>query len=92
MTEQVFRPLDILRNRELSNEPVKGAENLIMMYSFYQSCKLHGLNFEEYMKKVLTVMTINMDKFIFEKIKMLSPGFKFHTIFDMFFDEFMPWN
>jgi len=34
----------------LSNEAVKGAENLALMYSFYQSCKLHGVNFEEYMK------------------------------------------
>ena len=75
MTEQVFRPLDILRNRELSNEPVKGAENLVMMYSFYQSCKLNGVNFEEYMKKVLDVITINMDKIIFEKIKMLHHRF-----------------
>ena len=35
MTEQKFRPLDILRNSMLSNETVKGAENLALMYSFY---------------------------------------------------------
>ena len=30
MTEQKFRPLDILRNSMLSNETVKGAENLAL--------------------------------------------------------------
>ena len=75
MTGQVFRPLDILRNRMLSNVPAKGAENLVLMYSFYQSCELNGVNFEEYMKKVLDVITINMDKIIFEKIKMLHHRF-----------------
>ena len=69
MTDHKFRPLDILRNSRLSNETVKGAENLALMYSFYQSCKLHEVNFEEYVKKVLDVMTMNMDKIIFEKIK-----------------------
>ena len=59
VTEQKFRPLDILRNSMLSNETVKGAENIALMYSFYQSCKLHGVNFEEYMKKALAVMTMN---------------------------------
>ena len=58
----------------LSNETVKGAENLALMYSFYQSCKLHGVNFEEYMKKVLAVMTMNMDKIIFEKKIKMGPS------------------
>ena len=93
MTEQKFRPLDILRNSMLSNETVKGAENLALMYSFYQSCKLHGVNFEEYMKKVLAVMTMNMDKIIFEKNKNGTIiGFKSHTISNEVLDELMPWN
>ena len=93
MTEQKFRPLDILRNSMLSNETVKGAENLALMYSFYQSCKLHGVNFEEYMKKVLAVMTMNMDKIIFEKNKNGTiTGFKSHTISNEVLDELMPWN
>ena len=88
MTEQKFRPLDILRNSMLSNETVKGAENLALMYSFYQSCKLHGVNFEEYMKKVLAVMTMNMDKIIFEKNKNGTiTGFKSHTISNEVLDE-----
>ena len=62
MTEQKFRALDILRNSMLGNETVKGAENLALVYSFYQTCKLHGVNFEEYMKKALAVMTMNMNK------------------------------
>lgn len=93
MTEQKFRPLDILRNSMLSNETVKGAENLALMYSFYQSCKLHGVNFEEYMKKVLAVMTLNMNKIIFEKNKNGTiTGFKSHTISNEVLDELMPWN
>ena len=83
----------------LSNETVKGAENLALMYFFYQSCKLHGVNFEEYMKKVLAVikvlavMTMNMDKIIFEKNKNGTiTGFKSHTISNEVLDELMPWN
>ena len=85
MTEQKFRPLDFLRNSMLSNETVKGAENLAF--------KLHGVNFEEYMKKVLAVMTMNMDKIIFEKNKNGTiTGFKSHTISNEVLDELMPWN
>ena len=81
------------RSSMLSNETVKGAENLALMYSFYQSCKLHGVNFEEYMKKVLAVMTMNMDKIIFEKNKNGTiTCFKSHTISNEVLDELMPWN
>ena len=69
------------------------ASPLALMYSFYQSCKLHGVNFEEYMKKVLAVMTMNMDKIIFEKNKNGTiTGFKSHTISNEVLDELMPWN
>ena len=64
-----------------------------LMYSFYQPCKLHGVNFEEYMKKALAVMTMNMDKIIFEKNKNGTiTGFKSHTISNEVLDELMPWN
>ena len=72
MTEQKFRALDILHNSMLGNETVKGAENLALVYSFYQTCKLHGVNFEEYMKKILAVMTMNVNKINFKKIKLGS--------------------
>ena len=93
MTEQKFRALDILRNSMLGNETVKGAENLALVYSFYQTCKLHGVNFEEYMKKALAVMTMNMNKINFEKNKNGTiTGFKSHTISNEILDELMPWN
>ena len=93
MTEQKFRPLDILRNSMLSNETVKVAENLALMYSFYQSCKLHGVNFEEYMKKSVGCYDNDMDKIIFEKNKNGTiTGFKSYTISNEVLDELMPWN
>ena len=65
----------------------------VRMYSFYQSCKLHGVNFEKYMKKALAIMTMNMDKIIFEKNKNGTiTGFKSHRIPNDVLDEFMPWN
>ena len=45
------------------------------------------------MKKVLAVMTMNMDKIIFEKNKNGTiTGFKSHTISNEVLDELMPWN
>ena len=44
-------------------------------------------------KKVLAVMTMNMDKIIFEKNKNGTiTGFKSHTISNEVLDELMPWN
>ena len=51
------------------------------------------MNFEEYMKKVLAVMTMNMAKIIFEKNKNWTiTGFKSHTISNEILDGLMPWN
>jgi hypothetical protein len=45
------------------------------------------------MKKVLAVMTMNMDKIIFEKNKNVTiTGFKSHTISSEILDELLPWN
>ena len=45
------------------------------------------------LKKLLTVMTMNMDKIIFEKNKNGTiTAFKSHTISNVVLDELMPWN
>mgnify|MGYP006873053390 CR=1 FL=1 len=65
--EEKFRELDILRNSMIASDTIKGAENLAMIYSLYKTSQMHGIEFESYMQKVLTVMTEHMNEIQFTK-------------------------
>ena len=65
--EEKFRELDILRNGMLASDTCKGAENLALFYSLYKTAQMHGIEFETYLQKAITVMTEHLDEIEFEK-------------------------
>ena len=65
--EEKFRELDILRNSMMLSDTCRGAENLALVYSLYKTAQLNNVEFETYMKKVMTVITEQIGKIKFEK-------------------------
>lgn len=91
--EEKFRELDILRNGMLASDTCKGAENLALFYSLYKTAQMHGIEFETYLQKAITVMTEHLDEIEFEKDhRGTITGYKSHSISDEVLDKLMPWN
>lgn len=91
--EEKFRELDILRNGMLASDTCKGAENLALFYSLYKTAQMHGIEFETYLQKAITVMTEHLDEIEFEKDhRGTITGYKSHSISDEILDKLMPWN
>lgn len=91
--EEKFRELDILRNGMIASDTSKGAENLTLFYSLYNTCILHNTDFRTYMKKVIETMTIHMNEIEFEKDKRGTiTGYKIHKISSEVLENLMPWN
>ncbi|PWM84812.1 MAG: hypothetical protein DBY31_00130 [Succinivibrio sp.] len=91
--EEKFRELDILRNGMLASDTCKGAENLALFYSLYKTAQMHGIEFETYLQKAITVMTEHLDEIEFEKDhRGTIIGYKSHSISDEILDKLMPWN
>ena len=90
--EEKFRELDILRNGMLASDTCKGAENLALFYSLYKTAQMHGIEFETYLQKAITVMTEHLDEIEFEKDhRGTIIGYKSHSISDEVLDKLMPW-
>ena len=90
--EEKFRELDILRNGMLASDTCKGAENLALFYSLYKTAQMHGIEFETYLQKAITVMTEHLDEIEFEKDhRGTIIGYKSHSISDEILDKLMPW-
>ena len=90
--EEKFRELDILRNGMLASDTCKGAENLALFYSLYKTAQMHGIEFETYLQKAITVMTEHLDEIEFEKDhRGTITGYKSHSISDEVLDKLMPW-
>ena len=51
----------------LASDTCRGAKNLAPLYSLYKTAQMHGIEFESYMKKVITVMTENLSEIEFSK-------------------------
>lgn len=91
--EEKFRELDILRNGMLASDTCKGAENLALFYSLYKTAQMHGIEFETYLQKAITVMTEHLDEIEFEKDhRGTIIGYKSHSISDEILGKLMPWN
>ena len=91
--EEKFRELDILRNGMLASDTCKGAENLALFYSLYKTAQMHGIEFETYLQKAITVMTEHLDESEFEKDhRGTIIGYKSHSISDEILYDLMPWN
>ena len=91
--EKKFRKLDILRNGMLASDTCKGAENLALFYSLYKTAQMHGIEFETYLQKAITVMTEHLDESEFEKDhRGTIIGYKSHSISDEILYDLMPWN
>ena len=91
--EEKFRELDILRNGMLASDTCKGAENLALFYSLYKTAQMHGIEFETYLQKAITVMTEHLDEIEFEKDhRGTIIGYKSHSISDEILYDLMPWN
>lgn len=91
--EEKFRELDILRNCMLASDTCKGAENLALFYSLYKTAQMHGIEFETYLQKAITVMTEHLDEIEFEKDhRGTIIGYKSHSISDEILGKLMPWN
>jgi len=91
--EEKFRALDLLRNGRIASDTCRGAENLALFYSLYKTAQMHGIEFESYMKKVITVMTEQMSKIEFKKDKRGTiTDYKSHSIPSEILEELMPWN
>lgn len=79
--EEKFRELDILRNGMLASDTCKGAENLALFYSLYKTAQMHGIEFESYMQRCITVMSDHLNEIEFEKdLKGTITGYKSHSI------------
>ena len=91
--EEKFRELDILRNGMMASDPCKDAENLALFYSLYKTAQMHGIEFETYLQKAITVMTEHLDESEFEKDhRGTIIGYKSHSISDEILYDLMPWN
>ena len=91
--EEKFRKLDVLCNSMMLSDTCRGAENLVLVYSLYKTAQLNNVEFETYMKKVMTVMTEQMGKIEFEKdARGTIINYKSHNIPSEILDSLMPWN
>ena len=91
--ESKFRSLDILRNSMKANDTIHGAETQALFYSFYVTCEMNGVNFEEFLTRALTTLTRHKDKIEFLKNDRGSViGYKSHCIPDEILNDLLPWN
>ena len=59
----------------------------------YKTAQMHGIEFETYLQKAITVMTEHLDEIEFEKDhRGTITGYKSHSISDEVLDKLMPWN
>ena len=54
--ESMFRHIAIGRRNWLNSGSHEAAQNIAFMYSLYESCKMNGLDFGEYVEDILTRM------------------------------------
>ena len=91
--EEKFRELDILRNSMLASDTFEGAEHLALFYSLYKTAQLNHIEFETYLRKVISVMTEHMSQIEFDKdSRGTITGYKSHSIPSEILDKLMPWN
>lgn len=91
--EEKFRELDILRNSMLASDTFEGAEHLALFYSLYKTAQLNHIEFESYLRKVISVMTEHMSQIEFERdSRGTITGYKSHSIPSEILDKVMPWN
>lgn len=91
--EEKFRELDILRNGMMASDTCQGAENLALFYSLYKTAQMHGIEFESYMQRCITVMSDHLNEIEFAKdSKGTITGYKSHSISEEILENLMPWN
>lgn len=91
--EEKFRELDILRNSMLASDTFEGAEHLALFYSLYKTAQLNHIEFETYLRKVISVMTEHMSQIEFDKdSRGTITGYKSHSIPSEILDKLKPWN
>ena len=91
--EESFRELDILRNSMMASDTIKGAEHLALIYTLYKTAQLNHIEFETYLRKVISAMTEHMHQIVFEKdARGTITGYKSHCIPSEILDALMPWN
>ena len=83
----------MLRNSMMFSDTCRGAENLALVYSLYKTAQLNNVEFETYMRTVMTVMTEQMGKIEFEKdARGTIIDYKSNIIPREVLDGLMPWN
>ncbi|WP_218148737.1 hypothetical protein, partial [Succinivibrio dextrinosolvens] len=88
-----FRELDILRNSMMASDTIQGAEHLALIYTLYKTAQLNHIEFETYLRKVISAMTEHMHQIVFEKdARGTITGYKSHSIPSEILDALMPWN
>ena len=91
--EEKFGELDILRNGMMASDTCQVAENLALFYSLYKTAQMHGIEFESYMQKCITVMGDHLNVIEFEKdSKGTITSYKSHSISEEILENLMPWN
>ena len=91
--EEKFGELDILRNGMMASDTCQVAENLALVYSLYKTAQMHGIEFESYMQKCITVMGDHLNVIEFEKdSKGTITSYKSHSISEEILENLMPWN
>ena len=91
--EESFRELDILRNSMMASDTIQGAEHLALIYTLYKTAQLNHIEFETYLRKVISAMTEHMHQIVFEKdARGTITGYKSHSIPSEILDALMPWN
>nr|WP_256211087.1 helix-turn-helix transcriptional regulator [Succinivibrio dextrinosolvens] len=82
---------DLIRNR--SRADTATADNLALFYSLYKTAQMHGVEFETYMRKAISVMTEHMSEIEFEKDNRGTIiGYKSDSISKEVLESVMPWN
>lgn len=77
----------------LASDTFRGADNLALFYSLYKNAQMHGIEFETYMRKAISVMTEHMNEIEFEKDNRGTiTGYKSHSISNEVLESVMPWN
>lgn len=91
--EESFRELDILRNGMMASDTIQGAEHLAQIYTLYKTAQLNHIEFETYLRKVISAMTEHMHQIEFKKdARGTITGYKSHSIPVEILDALMPWN
>ena len=77
----------------MASDTCQGAENLALFYSLYKTAQMHGIDFESYMQRCITVMSDHLNEIEFAKdSKGTITGYKSHSISEEILENLMPWN